>query len=270
MYDKVIETANYIKSKVKRQPELAIILGSGAGDLVNLVKDQECIQYKGIPNFPVSTVAGHAGQLVFGTLNNRDVMILQGRFHYYEGYSMKEVAYPVYVMKFLGIKKLIVNNAAGGANKNFKPGDLMIIEDFINLLGDNPLIGKNDERFGPRFPDMTEPFDSGLIEIAEESARDLGIEYQKGVYLADTGPMYETRAEVRMMARWGADATGMSTVPETIVANYLGMKVLGVSIITNMCTGIQNVKHSHENVVKTAKIAGERFCKWLNEIVGRI
>lgn len=270
MYNRVLKTVEYIRSTAKLQPEIAIILGSGAGDLVNLVKDQQCIKYEDIPNFPVSTVEGHAGQLVFGKLNKKNVMILQGRFHTYEGYSMKEVAYPVYVMKLLGIKKMIINNAAGGANKDFQPGDLMIIDDFINLLGDNPLIGKNDDRFGPRFPDMTEPYHQGLIKIAESAANDLGVQYCKGVYLAGTGPMYETRAEVQMMMKLGADAIGMSTVPETIVANYLGIKVLGISIITNMCTGIQDGKHSHENVVKTAKIAGDRFCKWVNEIVGKI
>lgn len=270
MYEKVQETADYIKKNTDKRPEIAIILGSGAGDLVHQVVAPQKIQYKDIPNFPTSTVEGHAGQLVFGKLSGKDVMILQGRFHHYEGYTFKEVAYPVYVMQLLGIKQLIINNAAGGANKKFQPGDLMIIEDYINLMGGNPLIGKNDERFGPRFPDMTEPYSQQLIQKAEKAAETLGIKHRKGVYLAGTGPMYETRAEIRMMSCLGADAVGMSTIPETIVANYLGLKVLGISIITNMCTGIQKKKHSHQAVVQTAKIAGDRFCQWIVEIVNRI
>ncbi|OOM74795.1 purine-nucleoside phosphorylase [Clostridium sp. BL-8] len=267
MYDKIIESVNYIQGKIKRSPKIAIILGSGLGDLVNDVKDIEDISYKDIPNFPVSTVKGHEGKLVFGKINNIEVMLMQGRFHYYEGYTMKEVTYPVYVMKKLGIEKIIVTNACGGINRSFKPGTLMLIKDFINLFGDNPLIGVNDERLGPRFPDMSEPYKLELIDKAKKIGDDLGIKYAEGVYAGFMGPYYETAAEIVMIGRHGADAVGMSTVPETIVANYLGMDVLGIACITNMATGIQKVKHSHERVVKTAKKVSSDLCRWVTKIV---
>ncbi|EHJ01379.1 inosine guanosine and xanthosine phosphorylase family [Clostridium sp. DL-VIII] len=267
MYDKIMESVEYIQSKIKRNPKIAIILGSGLGDLVEEVKDVEDISYKDIPNFPVSTVKGHEGKLVFGKINNIEVMLMQGRFHYYEGYTMKEVTYPIYVMKKLGIEKIIVTNACGGINKSFEPGTLMLIKDFINLFGDNPLIGVNDERLGTRFPDMSEPYKLEIIDKAKKIGDDLGIKYAEGVYAGFMGPYYETAAEIVMIGRHGADAVGMSTVPETIVANYLGMDVLGIACITNMATGIQKVKHSHERVVETAKKVSSDLCRWVTKIV---
>ena len=270
MYNKIMESVEYIKSKVNRTPQIAVILGSGLGDLVNSVEDIEDIAYENIPNFPVSTVEGHEGKLVFGKINGIEILLMQGRFHYYEGYTMKEVTYPVYVMKQLGIEKIIVTNACGGINTSFEPGTLMIIKDFINLFGDNPLIGVNDERLGTRFPDMSEPYKLELISKAKKIADELGIKYGEGVYAGFMGPYYETAAEIVMIGRHGADAVGMSTVPETIVANYLGMEVLGIACITNMATGIQKVKHSHERVVETAKKASTDLCKWVVKIIEEI
>lgn len=267
MYDKVVESVNYIKNKVDNKPVVAVILGSGLGDLVNVVEKSKYIEYKDIPNFPQSTVVGHEGRLVFGEINGVEVLLMQGRFHYFEGYTMKQVTYPVYVMQQLGIKKLIVTNACGGINTSFSPGTLMLINDFINLVSDNPLIGVNDERFGPRFPDMSEPYKIELIEKAKAIADEIGVEYKEGVYAGFMGPYYETAAEIRAIGRQGADAVGMSTVPETIVANYLGMDVLGIACITNMATGIQKVKHSHERVVETARKASVNLCKWVVKII---
>jgi purine-nucleoside phosphorylase len=255
---------------VERNPKIAVILGSGLGDLVNSVEDKEDISYESIPNFPISTVKGHEGKLVFGKINGIEVLLMQGRFHYYEGYTMKEVTYPVYVMKQLGIEKIVVTNACGGINTNFEPGTLMLIKDFINLFGTNPLIGINDERLGTRFPDMSEPYKLELINKAKKIADELGIKYGEGVYAGFTGPYYETAAEIVMIGRHGADAVGMSTVPETIVANYLGMEVLGIACITNMATGIQKVKHSHERVVETAQKASIDLCRWVERIIEEI
>ena len=267
MYDKVVESVNYIKNKVDNKPVVAVILGSGLGDLVNVVEKSKYIEYRDIPNFSQSTVVGHEGRLVFGEINGVEVLLMQGRFHYFEGYTMKQVTYPVYVMQQLGIKKLIVTNACGGINTSFSPGTLMLINDFINLVSDNPLIGVNDERFGPRFPDMSEPYKIELIEKAKAIADEIGVEYKEGVYAGFMGPYYETAAEIRAIGRQGADAVGMSTVPETIVANYLGMDVLGIACITNMATGIQKVKHSHERVVETARKASVNLCKWVVKII---
>lgn len=270
MYDKVCETVKYIEDRVSRKPKVAIILGSGLGALVDQLENVEAIDYKDIPNFPQSTVEGHEGRLVFGHLNGVEVLAMQGRFHYYEGYTMKEVTYPVYVMKLLGVEKVIVTNSCGGINTDFKPGTLMIIKDFINLMNNNPLIGVNDKRFGTRFPDMSEPYKKDLIKQAEEIAEELNIEYKKGIYAGFMGPYYETAAEIVAFGRMGADAIGMSTVPETIAANYLGMEVLGISCITNMATGIQKQKHSHANVVETANKASAEFCRWVVSILERI
>lgn len=267
MYDKIMESVKYIQGKVNRNPKIAVILGSGLGDLVDSLEVVEDIHYEDIPNFPISTVKGHEGKLVFGKINGVEVLIMQGRFHYYEGYTMKEVTYPIYVMKQLGVEKIIVTNACGGINKSFEPGTLMLINDFINLFGDNPLIGVNDERLGTRFPDMSEPYKIELINKAKKIADELGIKYGEGVYAGFMGPYYETAAEIVMIGRHGADAVGMSTVPETIVANYLGMDVLGIACITNMATGIQKVKHSHERVVETAKKASVNLCKWVVRII---
>ncbi len=270
MYDKIMESTEFINSKVNRKPEVGVILGSGLGNLVKALTEIEEISYESIPNFPVSTVKGHDGKLIFGKINDKEVVLMSGRFHYYEGYTMKEVTYPVYVMKMLGIENIIITNACGGINRSFKPGDLMIIKDFINLFGHNPLIGINDERLGTRFPDMSEPYKLAFVDKAEKAAEDLGIDYQKGVYAGFTGPYYETASEIVMIDRMGADAVGMSTVPETIAANYLGLNVLGIACITNMATGIQKVKHSHEKVVETAQKASEKLCIWIEKIIAEL
>ena len=266
-YDKVTQSADFIKSKTNHKPTIGIILGSGLGAIVDIMEDKDIIHYSQIPHFPVSDVAGHAGNLVFGKIGNETVVVMQGRFHFYEGYEMKELTYPVFVMKMLGVESLIVTNACGGINKNFAPGDLMIIEDYINMLGNNPLIGKNDDRFGVRFPDMSEAYSKELISKAENVAHSLDIDCKKGVFAIFSGPCYETAAEIRAYAVLGADAIGMSTVPETIAANYLGMKVLGISCITNMATGISKTKHSHEEVVRIANLSSEKLCKWVKELI---
>lgn len=267
MYERVCETVKYIESRVDRKPTVAVILGSGLGSLVDSLENVETISYSDIPNFPQATVKGHGNRLVFGTLGSVEVMAMQGRFHYYEGYTMKEVTYPIYVMKQLGIEKLIVTNSCGGINTSFQPGDLMIITDFINLMNTNPLIGPNDERFGPRFPDMSEPYKKDFIALAENIAKEHNIDFKKGIYAGFMGPYYETAAEIVAFGRMGADAIGMSTVPETIVANYLSMEVLGISCITNMATGIQKKKHSHAHVVETANKASVLFSEWIARII---
>lgn len=266
LYDKVTESVKYIESRIKESPKTGIILGSGLGALVDMMEDKTVIPYCDIPNFPQSSVAGHAGNLVIGKICGQTVAAMQGRFHFYEGFTMQEVTYPMYVMKLLGVSSVIVTNACGAINSEFAPGDLMILTDYINLIGTKPLTGSNDERFGPRFPDMSEAYDSGLIEKAEKTAGKYGIAYQKGVYNYFPGPCYETAAEIRAMSLLGADAVGMSTVPETIAANYLGMKVLGIACITNMATGIAKEKHTHEEVVRVANEASERLCGWLEKI----
>ncbi len=266
-YDFVAESAAYIRTKTHHRPTLAIILGSGLGALVDSVTEKDVIPYGEIPHFPQSTVPGHAGNLVLGKLGGETVICMQGRFHYYEGFAMGEVTYPLYVMKLLGVKSLIVTNACGGVNRSFTPGDLMLITDYIGLMGRNPLIGENDERFGPRFPDMTEAYSKRLLAKAEESAAALGIQCQKGVYAYFSGPCFETAAEIRAYAVMGADTVGMSTVPETIVANYLGFEVLGISCITNMATGIAEKKHSHEAVMAIANESSAKLVSLVKDIV---
>ncbi len=232
-------------------PETAIILGTGLGSLVHEITDKYEINYSEIPNFPVSTVEGHSGKLIFGKLGNKDIMAMQGRFHFYEGYSMKEVTFPVRVMRELGIKTLFVSNAAGGTNPDFEIGDLMIITDHINLFPEHPLRGKNIE-YGPRFPDMSEAYSKELIAKALEIAQEKGIKVQQGVYLGTQGPTFETPSEYKMFHILGADAVGMSTVPEVIVANHCGIKVFGVSVITDLGVEGKIVEVSHEEVQKAA------------------
>ncbi len=266
-YDKVKESAEYIKGITAQKPTIGIILGSGLGSLVETMENKEIIPYKEIPNFPQSSVSGHAGNLVFGKIGNQTVAAMQGRFHFYEGFSLQEVTYPLYVMQLLGIKNLMVTNACGGINENYTPGDLVLLTDYINMLGCNPLFGPNDERFGVRFPDMSEAYSLELRENAGAAAEKIGLKYKEGVYAWFNGPCYETAAEIRAYAALGADAIGMSTVPETIVANYLGMRVLGISCITNMATGIAKEKHTHEQVVKIANEASENLCRWVRQIL---
>ncbi|WP_411355373.1 purine-nucleoside phosphorylase [Peptoniphilus harei] len=264
------KSIDYIKGKIKNQPEIGIVLGSGLGDFADAIEDKIEIPYTEIPGFPVSTVKGHDGKLIFGKINSKEVCAMKGRIHYYEGYDIKEVVYPIEVLAGLGIKTLILTNAAGGVNTDFEPADLMIINDHINLMGKNPLIGPNDEDLGPRFPDMTDLYNKDLIEVAEKSAKKLGIDIQEGVYMYFTGPSYETAAEVRMARILGADAVGMSTVPEAIIARHRGLKILGISTITNMSTGILDTPLDHTEVVEVGQEVAGKFKELLKEIIEEI
>ena len=253
------ETLDYIQTYTDDfKPEIGIVLGSGLGDLA----DTYCefaIPYDKIPGFEKSTVEGHKGQLVFAQINKRNVVMMQGRNHFYEGHSMQDVTYPIKVMKKLGVKTVIITNAAGAINKSFRPGDLMVITDHINLMGTNPLIGPNDPDLGVRFPDMSEVYNKNLIKIVDAAGRLLKIDLKHGVYVATTGPSYETPAEIKMARFMGGDAAGMSTVPEAIVANYCGMKVIGISCISNFATGISSKKLSHEEVIETTEKVKAKF-----------
>ncbi len=264
-------TLNFINSKTNGLiPEIGIILGSGLGEFA----DEHCdvaVNYSEIPNFLKSTVQGHKGRLVFAEIAGKKVVMMQGRNHFYEGHSMQEITYPVKVMKKLGVKTLILTNAAGGVNKNFKPSDLMIITDHINFMGTNPLIGPNNADLGERFPDMSEIYKKELIAVADKCAENLGIKIQHGVYFASSGPSYETPAEIRMAGILGADAVGMSTVPEAIVANYCGMKVLGISCISNLAAGVEGAqKLSHAEVIETTNAVKSRFKSLLQEIIKNV
>ncbi|MDR1896750.1 MAG: purine-nucleoside phosphorylase [Prevotellaceae bacterium] len=249
MYEKIKKTAEFIKAKTGIQPDAGIILGTGLGGLTRQIKNSETLKYSDIPGFPVSTVEGHEGRLIFGQLGAKNVVAMQGRFHYYEGYGMEQITFPVRIMKELGIKQLFVSNASGGLNPKYSIGTLMVISDHINLLP-NPLIGPNDERFGPRFPDMSKPYDSALIETAFEVAKQHSIVLEKGVYVGTTGPTFETPAEYRFFRLIGGDAIGMSTVPEVIVARHAGIPVFGISIITDLGIEGKIVEVSHEDVQK--------------------
>ena len=229
------EAVAFLRTKTGLQPDIGIILGTGLGELANEIKQEIVVEYEDIPHFPISTVESHHGKLIFGTFAGKKVVVMQGRFHRYEGYTLKQVSFPVRVMKFLGVKALLISNVAGGMNPQFALGSVMIITDHINLLGDNPLIGQNDEELGPRFPDMSEPYSKRLIALAEQVASDLKIRTERGVFVCVPGPNLETGAEYRFLRLIGADAVGMSTVPENIVANHMGMEVLGISIITDEC-----------------------------------
>lgn len=232
---KISEAHDFLSNQTGLKPEVGIILGTGLGALVKEIKEEASVSYEDIPHFPVSTVESHAGRLIFGHIGSRTVMAMQGRFHYYEGYSMKQITFPVRVMKSMGANTLLVSNACGGMNPIYRPGDIMIISDHINLLGDNPLIGPNDDELGPRFPDMSEPYSNSLIELAEKIALAEKLRIQKGVYVAVAGPCLETRAEYRFLRSIGADVVGMSTIPEVIVAVHSSMQVLGLSVVTDAC-----------------------------------
>lgn len=264
------QSAQYMKEKVKDLPEIGLILGSGLGVLAEEIENPVKIPYEQIPNFPVSTVEGHAGQLVFGALKGANVVAMQGRFHFYEGYDMKKVTFPVRVLKEMGVKTIIVTNAAGGVNESFEPGDLMIISDHINNMGTSPLIGPNDSDLGVRFPDMSQAYSRELRTLAKNAASELGIKVQEGVYVGNTGPAYETPAEVRLARVLGGDAVGMSTVPEVIVANHAGMKVLGISCISNMAAGILDQPLSHDEVMETTEKVKANFLNLVKKIVADI
>lgn len=269
MIDKIKETASRIRQMAGEMPDTGIILGTGLGALVDHISDKVYIPYSEIPNFPVSTVEGHSGNLIFGSLGGKRVLAMQGRFHYYEGYDMKQVTFPVRVMRELGIKTLFVSNAAGGMNKEFRVGDIMIITDHINLFPESPLRGRNYEELGPRFPAMTEAYDKRLIKLAAEIAAEKGIRVMHGVYVGTQGPAFETPAEYEYFRVIGGDAVGMSTVPEVIVANHGGMKVFGVSVITDL--GGKDVADvpTHEEVQKAAMAAQPKMMEIMRELVNR-
>ena len=268
MYERIQETASWLKQRMSTSPKTAIILGTGLGQLASEITDKYEIEYEEIPNFPVSTVEGHSGKLIFGKLGNKDIMAMQGRFHYYEGYSMKEVTFPVRVMRELGIKTLFVSNAAGGMNPDFEIGDLMIITDHINFFPEHPLRGKNMD-YGPRFPDMSEAYNKALIRKADEIAHEKGIKVQHGIYIGTQGPTFETPAEYKMFHILGADAVGMSTVPEVIVANHCGIQVFGISVITDLGIEGKIIEVSHEEVQKAANEAQPRMTTIMRELINR-
>ncbi|MDT0160063.1 purine-nucleoside phosphorylase [Bacillus sp. AG4(2022)] len=268
-YGKIQNAAQFLKEKYGETPKIGLILGSGLGVLADEIEQPVKIPYNEIPDFPVSTVEGHAGQLVFGLLNGVQAVAMQGRFHYYEGYSFDKVTFPVRVMKELGVEILIVTNAAGGVNESFAPGDLMLISDHINNMGSNPLIGPNDSKLGVRFPDMSEAYSRDLRQQAREIAGKLNISIQEGVYVGNTGPTYETPAEVRMLRTMGGDAVGMSTVPEVIVARHAGLKVLGISCISNMAAGILDQPLNHEEVIETTEKVKANFLSYVKELVSQ-
>ncbi|ACB85240.1 purine-nucleoside phosphorylase [Natranaerobius thermophilus] len=257
-FHKITEAKEYILNQCDEVPSIGLILGSGLGSLADEIENVNYIPYQDIPHFPESTVKGHKGRLAIGKLESKTVMAMQGRFHYYEGYDLKEVTFPVRVMQNMGIDKLIVTNAAGGIDLNFSVGGLMLITDHINFFGANPLRGKNDDRLGTRFPDMTYAYDPELREVAKQAANELDIGLYEGVYLGVPGPSYETPAEIKMARTIGASAVGMSTVPEVIAANHGNMNVLGISCITNMAAGIQDKRLTHKEVEEvTTRVRGE-------------
>jgi purine-nucleoside phosphorylase len=267
MLQKVQETAAFIKAKIKVTPEVGIILGTGLGGLIHEIEDQVAIPYKEIPHFPVSTVEGHVGQLIFGKLGGRNIVAMQGRFHYYEGYSMQEVTFPIRVMKLLGIELLVLSNASGGLNPDFKIGDLMIITDHINLMPSNPLIGANDDELGPRFPDMSEAYDKQIISKAVKIVRKHNINYRTGVYAGVSGPTFETPAEYNYIRVIGADAVGMSTVPEVIVARHMGLPCFAVSVISDLGVAGKIVEITHKEVIDAASIAEPRMTLLISELL---
>jgi len=267
---KITESVEFINQKSNIKPKIAIILGTGLGRLAEDIKEKEIIPYSDIPNFPTSTVQGHSGNLVLGKLENKEVVAMQGRFHYYEGYNLKEVTFPVRVMKKLGADVIIISNAAGGMNRFFKRGDLMLITDHINLFGDNPLIGPNDEELGLRFPDMSEAYDRKLVELTLKVALKEKIKLHQGIYVGLTGPTLETPAEYRFLIKIGADAVGMSTVPEVIVANHMGMKVLGISCITDLAINGVIVKTGLEEILKAASNAEPIMTKLVKKVIQKI
>ena len=264
---KILSAADYIRSRVSLQPQVGMVLGSGLGDFADTLEDAVRIPFAEIPNFPVPTVPGHAGALVFGRKQGQNIAVLQGRIHYYEGLSQREITLPIRVLAALGVKTVVLTNACGGVNLDFKPGDLMLISDHINYSGANPLIGPNMDEFGPRFPDMSDLYTASLRAQIKEKAQEAGIFLREGVYAMYSGPNYETPAEIRMFRMMGADTVGMSTVPEAIVAGHCGMQVVGVSCVTNMAAGVLPVKLSHAEVTETANRVKEVFQKLIDLIV---
>jgi purine-nucleoside phosphorylase len=270
LFDKVQQSVSYLKETIDFHTDIGIILGTGLGELASNIKPLKIIDYSEIPYFPLSTVESHQGKLIFGELSGKKVIAMQGRFHYYEGYSMQQITFPVRVMKYLGIDKLIITNACGSLNPYIPITSIVVIDDHINLIGDNPLIGPHDDRFGPRFVDMSEPYSKELIKIAEDTALSLGIKLHKGVYAAMSGPSLETRAEYRFLRTIGADLIGMSTIPECIVARQMGIKVLGFSIVTDECYPDALKPVSVEEIIKAAGIAEPNLTKLVMKIIEKL
>ncbi|MCG3160544.1 MAG: Purine nucleoside phosphorylase 1 [Acidobacteria bacterium] len=272
IFDRAQTSARYIREQIARDIDVAVVLGSGLGAFAETLEDKVIIPYEDIPDFARSTVEGHSGRLVAGKLPSTpiNVAVMQGRFHYYEGYSLDEVTLPMRAFGAMGLKKLVLTNAAGGINPNFKQGDFMLIRDHINLMMISPLRGKHDKRLGERFPDMTEVYSKEYRQIAKEAAAEIGLSLHEGVYMALQGPNYETPAEIRMMQILGADAVGMSTVPEAIVARQMGMKTLGVSLITNAAAGIEEGPINHAEVMEMGQRVSKQFCELMTRIVARL
>ncbi len=269
MLQTIKETASFISNKTKFNPEIGIILGTGLGGLVSEIEIEHTIPYNEIPNFPVSTVEGHSGRLILGTLGNKNVVAMQGRFHFYEGYTMEKVTFPVRVMKLLGIKNLIVSNASGGVNPDYEVGDLMILEDHICLIP-NPLIGENIDELGPRFPDMSEPYDKNLIKLAEDIAAKNNLPVKKGVYVSLTGPTLETPAEYKHMRIIGGDTVGMSTAPEVIVARHMNIPCFAMSVITDLGVPGKIQKVTHEEIQKVSEVAEPKLTLIIKELISKI
>ncbi len=269
VYEQAREAANYIKEQGVNEVEVGLILGSGLGELADEITERIVIPYTDIPSFPISTVDGHKGQLVYGMLGGKKVLALQGRFHYYEGYSMDTVTFPVRVMSALDTDSLIVTNAAGGVNESFTPGDLMLITDHINFFGTNPLIGQNDPKFGPRFPDLSVAYDTEYRQHAEEVAEELEVDLKQGVYFGMTGPTYETPTEIKMIRTLGGDSVGMSTVPEVIVARHAGIRVVGISAITNYAAGMGK-ELNHEDVIEVSAQIRVTFKEFITNLLEKI
>lgn len=270
MLQKINESADYIRPLMPNTPSIGVVLGSGLGDLVKEMSIEKEIPYESIPHFLSSTVKGHKGSLIFGTLNGVDVLVMSGRFHYYEGYSLKDTTFPIHVMKALGVKTLILSNAAGGMNPTFQIGDIMLIKDHINMFGTNPLLGPNNDMIGPRFPDMSQAYSKRLIELARVTGVELDIPLQQGVYVGVTGPCFETPAEYRMYHILGADAVGMSTVPETITARHIGLEVFALSVITDLGVVGQVEKASHEEVLAAAQKTGPKMVRLVSAMLPKI
>lgn len=264
------EALAYLQEETEMRPDYLIILGTGLGHLADEIEITGSVSYADIPHFPVSTVESHAGRLLFGTLGGKVVVAMQGRFHYYEGYSMQQIAFPVRVLKALSVGTLLVSNASGGMNPNYRRGDIMLINDHINMLGDNPLIGPNDDELGPRFPDMSEPYTERLIELAERVALDKGIKMHQGVYLALSGPTLETKAEYRFLRMIGADVVGMSTVPEVIAAVHMGMDVMGMSVITDECFPDALEPVEIEKILEAAGMAEPKMTQIITGVLERL
>lgn len=267
---KAQEAARFLQQLRPLRPRVAVILGSGLGAVAEEIREPFVVPYRDIPHFPLSTVEGHAGRFVAGLWNGKEVLIFQGRFHLYEGYSPAEVTFPVRLAQALGAEVLVITNAAGGINPEFKPGDLMLITDHINFMGTNPLIGPNDPELGPRFPSLTPPYAPFLCDLARRAAEDLHLDLKEGVYIGVTGPSFETPAELKAFARLGADAVGMSTVPEVIVANHAGLKVLAFSVITNSARGEVEEVAQHRSVLDVAASSGPRLARLIGEVIARV